>query len=157
YTPLNEPRITAWYCGKLGWWPPNRKGWKGFVQLMLGICRGITTTVEALQKVDPEIVPVHVDATDLYESPEPALASEVKRRQKIVFLALDLISGRITKKHLLWQWLLKTGATEQELVWFQERRLELPVTGINLYPMYSRKMLVSTPRGLRIQMPYTTE
>ncbi|HZV36880.1 MAG TPA: family 1 glycosylhydrolase, partial [Verrucomicrobiae bacterium] len=22
YTPLNEPRITAWYCGKLGWWPP---------------------------------------------------------------------------------------------------------------------------------------
>src|SRR5579862_5764327 len=21
YTPLNEPRITAWYAGRLGWWP----------------------------------------------------------------------------------------------------------------------------------------
>src|SRR5882672_7175716 len=31
YTPLNEPRIAAWYCGKLGWWPPYRHGWRGFV------------------------------------------------------------------------------------------------------------------------------
>ena len=30
YTPLNEPRVTAWYCGKLGWWPPGRRGWRGF-------------------------------------------------------------------------------------------------------------------------------
>jgi hypothetical protein len=44
YTPLNEPRITAWYCGKLGWWPPHRKGWKGFVKVMLGVCRGIVHT-----------------------------------------------------------------------------------------------------------------
>ncbi len=26
YTPLNEPRITAWYTGKLGWWPPFSAG-----------------------------------------------------------------------------------------------------------------------------------
>ena len=38
YTPLNEPRITAWYCGKLGWWPPYRRGWRGFVAVMLAVC-----------------------------------------------------------------------------------------------------------------------
>src|SRR5688572_33442391 len=37
YTPLNEPRITAWYCGKLGWWPPGRRGWGGFVEVMLAV------------------------------------------------------------------------------------------------------------------------
>ena len=73
YTPLNEPRITAWYCGKLGWWPPYRKGWAGFVEVMLAICRGIVRSVEAMGDVDPEIVPVHVDATDLYETLEPGL------------------------------------------------------------------------------------
>jgi len=58
YTPLNEPRVTAWYCGKLGWWPPNRRGWRGFVQVMLAICRGIVLTVEALELVDSDAAQV---------------------------------------------------------------------------------------------------
>ena len=66
YTPLNEPRVTAWYCGRLGWWPPFRRGWRGFVLVMLGVCRGIVQDGRALRSVDPEIVDVHVDATDLY-------------------------------------------------------------------------------------------
>ena len=158
YTPLNEPRITAWYCGKLGWWPPHRKGWKGFVKVMLGVCRGIIHTVEALQSVDPEIVPVHVDATDLYESPDPSLQEEVHHRQELVFLALDLISGRISPGHSLYEWLLEFGAKESDMDWFQERAIDLPVVGINLYPMFSRKVLHRSPRhGLRIRMPYSTE
>lgn len=156
FTPLNEPRVTAWYCGKLGWWPPYRKGWKGFVAVMLGICRGIVETVEALRAVDPENVCVHVDATDLYETAEPKLDEEVKRRQEIVFLALDLISGRVVKGHLLHDWLLKQGATAKELGWFQERAIELPVIGINLYPMFSRKILSTSSWGLRIRMPYSS-
>ena len=71
YTPLNEPRITAWYCGKLGWWPPFRRGWRGFVSVMMAVCRGIVRTVETLGAVDPEIVAAHVDATDLFETADP--------------------------------------------------------------------------------------
>jgi beta-glucosidase len=156
YTPLNEPRVTAWYCGKLGWWPPAKKGWRGFVSVMLAVCRGVVRTVEALQAVDDEIVPVHVDATDLYESEDPALAPEVERRQEIVFLALDLISGRIDSGHSLWEWLLKNGATEEDLAWFQEHAVDLPVIGINLYPLFSRKVLLRSTRGLRVRMPYAS-
>ena len=94
YTPLNEPRVTAWYCGKLGWWPPNRRGWTGFVEVMLAICRGIVRTVQRLQQVDDEIVPVHVDATDLYETDDPFLETETARRQELVFLALAVVHAR---------------------------------------------------------------
>ncbi len=156
YTPLNEPRITAWYCGKLGWWPPCRRGWRGFVAVMLGICLGIVRTIEALHAVDENILPVHVDATDLYETSNPALNPEVERRQEIVFLALDLISGRVVKEHPLHDWLLRQGATLKDLEWFQEHAIELALIGINLYPMYSRKVLVKSARGLRIQMPYAS-
>ena len=156
YTPLNEPRITAWYCGKLGWWPPYRKGWRGFAEVMLGICRGIVRSVEALGGVDPEIVPVHVDATDLYETVDRSLKHEVKRRQEIVFLALDLISGKIVSGHPLHDWLLGLGVSEEKLDWFKEHAIELPVIGINLYPMYSRKILAASARGLRIRMPYSS-
>ncbi|HVJ17423.1 MAG TPA: family 1 glycosylhydrolase [Polyangiaceae bacterium] len=156
YTPLNEPRVTAWYCGKLGWWPPYRRGWRGFVAVMLSLCKGIVLTERAIRAVDPEIVSCHVDATDLYESPDAALQDDVARRQEIVFLALDLISGRVHEGHTLYEWLLKQGARPEELAWFRERALDLDVIGINLYPLFSRKVLSRRSGRLRLRMPYAT-
>jgi beta-glucosidase len=153
WTPLNEPRVTAWYCGKLGWWPPFRRGWRGFLEVMLGVARGIVETSRALREVDPENCCVHVDATDLYESADPDLQEEVARRQEIVFLALDLVSGRVTADHPLYGWLLKHGVRDLDLSWFAERRIELDVVGINLYPLFSQKILKRAPH-LRIKMPY---
>ena len=157
YTPLNEPRVTAWYSGKLGWWPPFRRGWKGFIEVLLAVSRGMVETTHALQQVDSDILPVHVDATDLYESPDPSLQAEAQQRQEIVFLALDLISGRVDERHSLWAWLLRNGARERDLEWFQSRALELPLIGINLYPMFSRKVLLQSAYGLRTRMPYSIE
>lgn len=155
YTPLNEPRITAWYCGRLGWWPPFLRGWRGFVAVMLGVCRGIVETVHALRAVDSEIVITHVDATDLYQSADPTLAAEVSRRQEIVFLALDLVSGRIDSEHPLYSWLREQGATEADVNWFRARAVALPLIGINLYPMFTSKVGERKGRGsLRWRMPY---
>jgi beta-glucosidase len=155
YTPLNEPRITAWYCGRLGWWPPFRRGWRGFVAVMLAVARGIAETEHALRSVDPEILIAHVDATDLYRTDEPALEGEAAHRQEIVFLALDLVSGRVTPEHPLWFWLLRTGASEAELRWFHEHAAAPALIGINLYPMFTLKLGRSTPSGgVRWRMPY---
>lgn len=157
YTPLNEPRITAWYCGRLGWWPPYRRSWSGFVALMLAICQGVVETVRALERVDPEIVPFHVDATDLFDTDDPALTPEARRRQEIVFLALDLISGRVDRRHGLWNWLLSQGADEQVLATFLHQPLELPIIGVNLYPIFTSKRLLRDAKGrMRIQMPHAS-
>lgn len=155
YTPLNEPRITCWYCGKLGWWPPFKRGWKGFVQVMMAVARGIVESSQALKEVDSDILLANVDATDLYESPEPELQCVVERRQEIVFLALDLISGRVNEDHPLGLWLIKHGATKVQLDWFLENKIDLSLIGINLYPMFSRKILSSSKYGLRTRMPYS--
>ena len=155
YTPLNEPRITAWYCGRLGWWPPYRRSWAGFVAVMLGICRGIKATVAALLAVDPQIVPYHVDATDLYTTTDPTLEHEARLRQNIVFLALDLICGRIDESHPLRSWLVRHGATDAELDAFLRDPCPVPIIGLNLYPMFTQKTLHRDARGrLRIRMTY---
>jgi beta-glucosidase/6-phospho-beta-glucosidase/beta-galactosidase len=154
YTPLNEPRITAWYCGRLGWWPPFRRSWSGFVQVMLALCRGIVLTVQQTRAIDPEIVHAHVDATDLYESTGPELQTEVYRRQELVFLALDLITGCVRPAHPLYDWLLAQGATVTQLAWFEEHAIALDLVGINLYPLFSRKQLVRGRGGLRVRMRY---
>lgn len=156
YTPLNEPRITAWYCGRIGWWPPFGRSWSSFVRVVVNVCHGIVTTVEVLREVDADIVPVHVDATDLYETADELLRDEVKFRQDLVFLPLDLISGRVTAGHALREWLLRSGVKEGDLDWFQEHAVDLPLVGVNLYPMFSRKILSRRGGRLRIQMPYAS-
>lgn len=154
YTPLNEPRVTAWYCGRLGWWPPNRRSWRGFVQVLLAACRGIVRTIERTREVDPEIVHVHVDATDLYTAATPDLEPEAARRQEIVFLALDLVVGCVRPGHALYEWLRANGASEADLEWFASHGVTLDLVGLNLYPLFSGKRLVRTRDGLRIRMPY---
>jgi beta-glucosidase/6-phospho-beta-glucosidase/beta-galactosidase len=156
YTPLNEPRVTAWYCGKLGWWPPYHRGWRGFIAVLLGVCRGIVSSVHAMRNVDRAIVYAHVDATDLYEASDPSLAAEASRRQALVFLALDLISGRVVAGHELYEWVVSLGVRESDLAWFQTRAIDLDLIGINLYPLFSEKRLVRTANGLRTRMRYAS-
>lgn len=157
YTPLNEPRITAWYCGRLGWWPPHAHGWKGFVSVMLGVCRGIVESVRAIRAVEPDALIAHVDATDLYESPEAAFAADAQHRQEIVFLALDLVSGRVGPEWTLRPWLLRHGVTEADLAWFAANAVDLPLVGLNLYPLFTQKVLKRRRNGeRRWTMPYAT-
>ncbi len=154
YTPFNEPRIAAWYCGRIGWWPPYRRSWRGFVQVLVAIARGIVATDEALRATDRDLVLVHVDATDVYASDDPTLASETERRQQIVFLALDLVAGRVDGAHPLVDWIELHGIDDATLDWFTAHRVELDVVGINLYPMFTSKRLLRTGRGMRVKMVY---
>jgi hypothetical protein len=122
---------------------------------MQGVCRGIVETVSALRSVDPEILPVHVDATDLYMTSDPHLEAAAQHRQDLVFLALDLISGRIDERHRLRSWLGEKGCSPSDLLWFQQNAVELPFIGLNLYPMFTQKVLTRTRTGgCRIKMSY---
>jgi hypothetical protein len=141
YTPLNEPRIAAWYGGRLGWWPPYRRSWKGFVAVLVALCRGIARTDRALRAVDDAIVPVHVDASDLYRAAEPGLAPIARHRQALVFLALDLVSGRVTERHRLYRWLLAHGVGAATLDELRAAPVRLELLGVNLYPMFGNKQV----------------
>lgn len=158
WTPLNEPRITAWFCGKTGTWPPNRKSWHGFIEVLLPICRGIVECSRVLGRVDAENVICHVDAANNWLPPlpdEPFLHELTKFREDLMFLSLDLVTGRVDENHDLYRWLLRHGALQSTLDWFQENAIELDVIGVNAYPMLSQKQYVRTPSGkVRIRFPY---
>ena len=42
YTPLNEPGVTASYCGRDGRWPPYLSGDDGYVKVLLSLARGMS-------------------------------------------------------------------------------------------------------------------
>lgn len=158
WTPLNEPRITAWGCGMSGIWPPHRRGWRGFVAVLLAVCRGTVLAGESLRAADPENMLLPMDAANWWLPPqpaEPALVAATEFRRNLMFLALDLLAGRVDRGHPLRPWLLRHGATERELAWFGERPITQDIIGLNLYPMLSQKQWVQTASGrARIRFPY---
>lgn len=154
-TPLNEPRITAWYTGKLGWWPPYRRGWRGFFAVLVAVCRGIVRVTRVIERT-PGVRAVHVDAADLYSADTAELRPEAERRQAVGFLALDLVTGRVNATHPLRAWLLASGITNAELSWFEEHAVTLDLVGLNLYPLFSSKHLVRRGGRSRIVMRYAS-
>lgn len=156
YTPLNEPRITAHYCGRIGWWPPNRFGWRGFAEVMMACAKGMVKTEKALHAVDPEIVCLHVDATETYEAANRAAEPEVVFRQELIFLATDLISGGLSSDRPLHDWLLKLGTAPKDLDWLQENGTPPDVIGTNMYPMFSRREVTKEAGKTKFRAPYGT-
>ena len=39
YTPLNEPAVTAAFCGRDGMWPPYLRGDDGYARVLLALAR----------------------------------------------------------------------------------------------------------------------
>ncbi len=153
-TPLNEPRITAWYCGRLGWWPPNYKGWRGYFRVLLAASKGIVLADKAIKTAAPEMVCMHVDATDLYETDDSSLERFAETRQSLVFLALDLITGRHSKNSMALKLMTESGVADEELAWFESNHVVPDVIGMNMYPMFTRKKVFAGARGPRMRMVY---
>lgn len=137
YTPLNEPFINAEWCGWSGTWPPYLSGLDGFVAMMVRLCEGIVLTVEKLREAVPGAVIVHVEAAKLYVESGPELAEETKLWNEIRFVMWELVQGLIGEAHPLRAWLLRHGATEAELAWFQGCAIAPDIVGLNYYPQFS--------------------
>jgi beta-glucosidase/6-phospho-beta-glucosidase/beta-galactosidase len=139
YTPLNEPRVNAWYAGRLGWWPPHGRSWRSFAQVLAALAQGIVATQQAIAEVEREAVFVHVDATDLYKTEDTSLVETTTLRQELVFCALDLVQGRVDEQHALHGWLRRHGVSPATLAWFEANHVTPDIIGYNMYPMYSEK------------------
>jgi beta-glucosidase/6-phospho-beta-glucosidase/beta-galactosidase len=147
YTPLNEPRIHAWYAARIGWWPPHGRSWQAFGKALVALSRGIVETQRAVRSAQPEAVFVHVDATDLYKTSVPGLETEAQTRQAIVFAALDLVQGLVEMDGFLARWLKMQGVPDVDIDWFRSNHVLPDIIGYNMYPMYSEKHVVRGRRG----------
>ncbi len=153
YTPLNEPLVNAEWAGRRGLWPPYLRGDRGFLAVMLGIAQGMVATVEAIREVDPDAVLVHVEATGLSRVQDDDLRSLATEEMLRRFLALDLITGRVTSDHLLYAWLLRCGVSVAALRELARRPVELDCLGLNFYPQWSTRQLSLAPSGRLTDRP----
>jgi beta-glucosidase/6-phospho-beta-glucosidase/beta-galactosidase len=141
YTPLNEPIITAQFCGRRGLWPPYLTGDAGWVRVVLGVAEGIQSSIEAIRRADGDAIIVHVEAARLVDGSDD-LAAQAQQEALRAFLPTDLVLGMVDRKHPARNWLLANGATEKELDRLGLARPRIDVLGVNYYPDFSHRELV---------------
>ncbi|MDB5034709.1 MAG: glycoside hydrolase family 1 [Chlorobi bacterium] len=147
YTPLNEPLVNSLMCGKRGVWPPYLRGDAGYIRMMLQLVRGIIETVEAIKSVDPASVMVHVEATGLTRAVRDDLHALAMEDQHRGYLYYDLITGRVDRNHPLFPWLIRNGASPDDLAAIAARKIPIDMLGLNFYPQWSTQQLYLDPRG----------
>jgi len=143
YTPLNEPLVNIRFSGYTGYWPPYRRGWRGWVALLLPIAEGMSRTVAAIRELHSEASIVHVEATASYTTDDAALEDMLRFTRRRQFLPTDLLLGRVDDGHAMRTWLTEHGADQRTLHWLHDHPQDFDVMGVNFYPGMSAHRLIS--------------
>lgn len=140
YTPLNEPLVTASFCGLRGIWPPYRVGDDGWAQVVVSVVDGVQQTTRAIRDVDPDARIVHVEAIQLYSTTDDSLTAKVAEWRERAWLPTDLLIGQLSVDGA--DWLEQHGISEEALARVAAGAVVPDVIGLNYYPELSPRELV---------------
>lgn len=132
YTPVNEPLTTARFSGMYGVWYPHHASNESFVRMLLNECRGTVLAMGAIREVQPAAQLVQTD--DLGKAhATAAMQPEADFQNERRWLAYDLLCGRVGPAHPLWAYLLSSGVSAEEVLWFRDHPCAPDVIGVDYY------------------------
>lgn len=132
YTPVNEPLTTARFSGLYGAWYPHEKNDQHFIQMLLNEMKGVVLSMKAIREVNPNAQLVQTeDLGKIYSTPLLKYQSDFENERR--WLTYDLLCGKVTKDHSLWDYFKWLKIPEQEFNFFQEHICVPQVFGFNHY------------------------
>jgi beta-glucosidase len=155
--PVNEPLITALFCGDIGLWPPYGKGLRSYMTVLSRVAQGFCRATRVLRESMPGVqilisdsLEVAVTYEDSDETTSPflreSLRADVARRMQRRHIVTDLILGRVHSRHPLAGWLDRHGFPEYELHWFLRNAQTIDIIGLDYYE-HTEVELYTTPEG----------
>jgi beta-glucosidase/6-phospho-beta-glucosidase/beta-galactosidase/glycosyltransferase involved in cell wall biosynthesis len=134
WCPFNEPLVSALFSGDFGFWPPHSRNWKGYMPVVSRIVQGVSRSIRAIRRTQPDATVLLCDAVESYKSRTESLAIEVRRRNLRRFLVLDLLTGSVDRHHPLFPWLTGYGLSELDIDYFRNNPQSPDVLGLDYYP-----------------------
>ncbi|AFZ31491.1 dTDP-4-dehydrorhamnose reductase [Gloeocapsa sp. PCC 7428] len=132
YTPINEPLTTARFSGLYGHWYPHGHDDRTFVRALLGQIRAIALSMAAIREVNPQAQLVQTeDLAKVFSTPLLAYQATFENERR--WLSFDLLCGRVSPTHPMWQYLQKCGIKEAELAEFSDNPCLPDIIGVNHY------------------------
>ena len=139
YTPVNEPLTTARFSGLYGVWYPHYRSDKAFVRALLTQIWATVLAMQAIRRVNPGARLIQTDDCGRCFG-TTVTSRQVKFENHRRWLTWDLLTGRVDDHHPLRPYLLKHGATAQELDRLREHATPPAVVGVN-YDLSSDRFL----------------
>lgn len=132
YTPVNEPLTTARFSGLYGHWYPHGRDGLTFARALLTQCRAVVLAMRAVREVNPSARLIQTEDLGKTFSTH-ALRYQAEFENERRWLTYDLLAGRVTRQHAMWDYLRWVGVSESELEWFAENACAPDIIGINHY------------------------
>jgi dTDP-4-dehydrorhamnose reductase len=132
YTPVNEPLTTARFSALYGHWYPHHRDDRSFVRALLHELRATVLGMARIREINPRARLVQTeDAGRTYSSSLVVGQAEFENYRR--WLTIDVLTGRVSEDHPLWNWLMRCGASATELHWFLDHPCAPDVVGLNYY------------------------
>jgi dTDP-4-dehydrorhamnose reductase len=132
YTPVNEPLTTARFSALYGLWYPHACDDKSFLKALIHQIKGVVLSMQEIRKVNPEARLIQTeDLGKTYST--PLLSYQARFENERRWLTYDLLLGKVTDKHKLWNYFIKNDISPDELNFFQENVCEPHIIGFNYY------------------------
>ena len=136
WTPINEPLTTARFSTLYGHWYPHAHDEALFWRALLNQVDATRGAMQAIRAVNPAARLIQTeDLGEYYSTPEVAeSAAHLNERR---WATWDLLAGRVTRDHRLWDYLDRFGLSER-LRAIADDPCPPDAIGVNYYPTSER-------------------
>src|SRR5579884_3636392 len=132
YTPVNEPLTTARFSALYGYWYPHARDGLAFMHALLIQCKAVVLAMQAIREVVPDAQLIQTDDLGkIFSTPILAYQAEFENERR--WLTFDLLCGRLTRDHYLWDYLHQLGIKQEEFEWFQNHPCPPDMLGFTHY------------------------
>jgi len=132
FTPINEPLTTARFSALYGHWYPHARDDGSFARALVNQVWGTVLAMRAIRAVTPEAELIQTeDLGHVRSTPDLAYQAEFENERR--FLSLELLMGRVSPDHPLFDYLTEAGIPERELERLVEQPCPPDVVGFNYY------------------------
>jgi dTDP-4-dehydrorhamnose reductase len=132
FTPVNEPLTTARFSGLYGHWYPHGRDDASFARALLNQVQGTAAAMRAIRRHIPHAQLVQTEDLGHVRS-TPDLAHQAEFENERRFLSLELLLGRVTPEHPLFDYLIDAGIAERELDELCQAPCPPDLIGFNYY------------------------
>jgi dTDP-4-dehydrorhamnose reductase len=137
YTPFNEINTTARFSCLYGHWYPHHKSDESYLKALIYQCQATALAMKEIRKINPQARLVQTDDMGKAQSTEE-LEYQRDFENERRWLAYDLLCGKVTEDHPLYNYFKSSGIDKKDLEWFEKNPCPPDIIGLNHYHLSNR-------------------
>ncbi len=131
FTPVNEPLTTARFSALYGHWYPHGAA-TAHLCALVNQCRAAVLAMQTIRRITPHAQWIQTENLEqVHSTTELNYQAHFENLRR--WLSVDLLLGRVTCEHELWNYLTENGVSPTELEWFIMNASPPAILGWNYY------------------------